>query len=191
MFEFLKTAYTPEQAVEMFISQVAQRSEELSDPWLASFIGGLSDAGVSQPQIQKILNGLDFKLLLFAALCAMEALAIRNLFTDKEAVTLYDSLNQKLQSAIPGEPLGELVFSFLGQMWKQDEDEFAMPNVSAAFSMMEIMGLRDHVETEHLFHNPSFVMRISVPLVQFVLGWWKTFRDNARLKLASRQPTGW
>lgn len=185
MFGLWKKAISPQQAAQAFIAHMAQVTDDTYRIWLQTFLQSLASAGIASKKIEKVLGPKDVKLIYFAAVFALQLLAIRNCFPAGTSAALHQAVGKELEvwSGIERRIVVDLSFGFLHRMDAQLSAMGNLPYDEAAIFTMELLEFDKHKDTKALFMNPVFIASVGMALLTAVPGWWKPLSERAKIKL--------
>lgn len=186
MFGFGKKKVSAKDAMIAYIDHTAGVADDTFKNWLQYLMQSAADFNdVPLAKLAEAFGTKNVKLIYFAGLIALDAVAIENCFDGRTASALNGKLKECLQARMgeDGDAVAEAALHFLRRAKLQLEDMSALPHHAITFGMMELLGLDEHDETKRLFQDPLFVASVSEPLMLVGCGWWKAFSEKMRISV--------
>jgi hypothetical protein len=186
MFGLLNKKISCAAAVEGFIAHVAKISDRNFKIWVQDVLQAAAVVNSHPDKLVDLINAKDTKIIYFAAVAALESLAIRNCFPPQVADQLYDDLRKQLSHSFEGRSkLPSLVFLLVERMRTDMSEQKYLPMQSAALFLMTVLDFDEHEETSTLFESPIFIMAMSSHFVErgCMVGWWKSLSTSKTVVL--------
>ncbi len=177
MFGFGKKAVPVGEVVAGFIQASAKAADDSYKLWISELLQAMADEGVETDTTAKLLNEIHFKYAYFAALCALGALAIRNIIESEHQPKIYNALFLHLQSEFNSQDrkIAEMVFNMMKRIDEDTKSKGEMPNFVCVSILVQLLGIDKLNGAQRLFKSPAFALRLGAALLNFLPNFWKPF----------------
>lgn len=180
---------SPAEATKNYVEHVARRCGETLPSWLQAVGELMVHTGIPSKLVVELLRNSKRGGTYFAVVCAIDAVAIDNLFDAKTAKDLHEALRVAIRELFKGREnwIAEEAMTLMLDMKRTYRDGAGpLPHHVGMKAMMQCLELHKHKETKHLFDDQKFLMLARQPLNLVVMGWWKALSHNSRIERLSR-----
>lgn len=177
------------EAVGHFLSAMSLVAARTYPAWSRVLDDGLAECKLSYDERRNMLEIHPIDDYYFAAIVALEAAKLRNLYTPAEAGELLSEIGEQVDMAARRQDrvVSDLVFALVGRIsLGAGVDKMKTPYDMVVKSLLQHLGLNKVESTKTLMRDVGFRHMLGEPLALGVPQWWKAF--HAKFSIYWKEP---
>ena len=177
------------EAVGHFLGAMSLVAARTYPAWSRILDDGLAECSLSYDERRSMLEVHPIDDYYFAAIVALEAAKVRNLYTPAEAAELLSEIGEQVDFAARRQDrvVSDLVFALVGRITLgAGVDKMKTPYDMVVKSLLQHLGLNKVESTKALMRDVGFRHMLGEPLALGVPQWWKAFR--AKFSIYWKEP---